>query len=276
MDRKNITQNWFENLRDLICKEFELIEAEYALKNNLEPGKFTRKNWQYTQEGGGCMSIMKGRVFEKVGVNVSTVKGKFSPEFKGKVFGTDTDASFFATGISLVAHMHSPFVPAAHFNTRYLVTQKEWFGGGGDLTPLYIDEEEKACFHNSFKEACDKYNENYYPDFSKACDEYFYIKHRKEPRGVGGIFFDHLMNNFEEDFSFVQDVGKAFLKSYPNIIRNKMYKMWNQNQREELLIKRGRYVEFNLLYDRGTEFGLKTGGNPEAILMSMPPEVKWV
>lgn len=277
MYKKKITQEWFENLRDQICKEFEIIEQEYNLNPALSPGTFARKEWKYSQTGGGCMAIMKGRVFEKVGVNVSTIEGEFSEDFRHKVLGASNNPKFFATGISLVAHMRSPFVPAVHFNTRFLATENTWFGGGSDLTPLYADNEEKDSFHNILKKACDKYDPDYYPKFSKQCDEYFYIKHRKEPRGIGGIFFDHLNSgNFETDFEFVKDIGKSFLEIYPAIVRNKMDKEWSEKEREELLIKRGRYVEFNLIYDRGTEFGLKTGGNVEAILMSMPPEVKWV
>lgn len=275
MDKRKIASEWFENLRNQLCSSFELIEAEYAKEKGLEPGKFLRKTWDRDGGGGGTMSIMKGNVFEKVGVNISTVHGEFSEEFRKQIPGADNDPRFFATGVSLVAHMCSPLVPAMHFNTRYIETTNGWFGGGGDLTPMYPDNYETEKFHNAFKQACDKHNEEYYPKFKKQCDEYFYLKHRNEPRGVGGIFYDYMKNDFTKDFAFTQDVGRAILAVYPDIVRKKMYKEWTEEQREFQLIKRGRYVEFNLLYDRGTTFGLSTGGNTEAILMSMPPEVKW-
>ena len=275
MDKRKIASEWFENLRDQLCSSFELIEGEYAEKKGLKPGKFLRKTWDREGGGGGTMSIMKGNVFEKVGVNISTVHGEFSEEFRKHIPGADNDPRFFATGVSLVAHMCSPLVPAMHFNTRYIETTNGWFGGGGDLTPMYPDNYETEKFHNAFKQACDKHNEEYYPKFKKQCDEYFYLKHRNEPRGVGGIFYDYMKNDFTKDFAFTQDVGRAILAVYPDIVRKKMYKEWTKEQREFQLIKRGRYVEFNLLYDRGTTFGLSTGGNTEAILMSMPPEVKW-
>lgn len=273
---KNIASNWFKELRDLICHEYENIEKEYALERNLEPGKFVRKTWSREGGGGGEMSIMKGNVFEKVGVNISTVHGEFSPEFAKEIPGAAENPNFFATGISLVSHMHSPLVPAAHFNTRYIETTKNWFGGGGDLTPMYIDDQETKEFHQAFKDTCDKHDENYYPRFKEQCDKYFFLKHRGEPRGVGGIFYDYLnTDNFENDFAFTQDVGRTFKDVYVDIIKKKMNLSWTKEQREHQLVKRGRYVEFNLLYDRGTKFGLMTGGNVEAILMSMPPEVKW-
>lgn len=272
---RKITSEWFENLRDNLCAAFEEIEAEYAKEKNLQPGKFKRKAWDREGGGGGVMSVMHGNIFEKVGVNISTVHGEFSEEFRKKIPGAEKDPKFFATGISMIAHLCSPLVPAMHFNTRYIETTKGWFGGGGDLTPMYEDEEETKIFHAAFKEACDKHNPEYYPKFKKDCDEYFYLKHREEPRGVGGIFYDYLSNGFKEDFAFTQDAGRAILKVYPKIVRKKMYLDWTKEQREYQLIKRGRYVEFNLLYDRGTTFGLATGGNTEAILVSMPPEVKW-
>ncbi len=223
------------------------------------------------------MSVMRGQVFEKVGVNISTVHGQFSEQFAKDIPGADIDPSFFATGVSLVAHMRSPLVPAVHMNTRFIVTSKSWFGGGADLTPMYENAEDTAAFHAEFKQACDKHDADYYPKFKKWCDEYFFIKHRNEARGVGGIFYDYLdTGNWDNDFAFTQDVGKAFLKIYPEIVRKHMYEKWTEAQRQHQLEKRGRYVEFNLLHDRGTKFGLMTGGNVEAILMSMPPEVKWV
>ena len=276
MSNRSITQSWFEHLRDDICNRFEQIEIEYAEKHNLIPSKFERKSWNRDEGGGGVMSVMRGNVFEKVGVNVSAVMGEFTPEMMQKTPGANKNPAFFATGVSLVSHMKSPLVPAAHFNTRYIETTKSWFGGGGDLTPMYPDDVETALFHEYFKKACDKHNPEYYPKFKKECDEYFYLPHRKEPRGVGGIFYDYLnTGNFDADFAFTKDVGLAFADAFTEIIRPKIYESWTQEQREYQLYKRGRYVEFNLLYDRGTKFGLMTGGNTEAILMSMPPEVKW-
>ena len=275
MDKRKVTSEWFKNLRNQLCEAFELIETEYAKEKGLTPGQFKRKSWDREGGGGGIMSIMNGNVFEKVGVNISTVQGEFSEEFRKQIPGAAGDPRFFATGVSLVAHMCSPLVPAMHFNTRYIETRDGWFGGGGDLTPMYSDDSETAEFHSAFKQACDKHDDTYYPKFKKQCDEYFYLKHRNESRGVGGIFYDYMKGDFSKDFAFTQDVGKAILGVYPEIVRKKMYKEWSKEQREFQLIKRGRYVEFNLLYDRGTTFGLSTGGNVEAILMSMPPEVKW-
>lgn len=267
-------ENWFRSLRDSICAEFEKIETEFDSDSTI---KFQRKNWNREGGGGGQMSTMKGKVFEKVGVNISTVFGSFSDEFSKKIPGTEENKEFFATGISLVAHMKSPLVPAAHFNTRFIVTGKKWFGGGGDLNPAIINDEDTEFFHHSFKDTCDKHDEEYYPKFKKWCDEYFFIKHRNEHRGVGGIFYDYLnTDNFDNDFGFTQDVGKCFLATFPALVRKHMLKKWTDEQKETQLIKRGRYAEFNLVYDRGTKFGLMTGGNTEAILMSLPPEAKWV
>jgi coproporphyrinogen III oxidase len=268
---------WFTNLRDQICTEFEHIEQELA--NNvlgLQSGKFQRKAWQRPGGGGGEMSIMKGRVFEKVGVNISKVYGEFLKEFRQKIPGTEHSPNFFACGISLVAHMQSPLVPAVHFNTRYITTEKSWFGGGADLTPVYENPEDTKLFHHNLQQMCDKHDPTYYPKFSNECDKYFFLPHRNEPRGVGGIFYDYLnTGNFEKDFAFTQDVGKVFLSTYATIVRKHMNDSWTEEQKESQLVKRGRYVEFNLLYDRGTAFGLMTGGNTEAILMSLPPVVKW-
>lgn len=275
-DQRQQSSAWFKELRNQICASYEQIEADYAKSRNLTPGKFERKTWERPGGGGGTMSVMRGNVFEKVGVNISTVEGEFTPEMQKAIPGAQDDPKFFATGISLVAHMCSPLVPATHFNTRFIETSKSWFGGGGDLTPMYEDDAETAMFHQAFKDACDVANPSYYAEFKKRCDDYFYLPHRKEPRGVGGIFYDYLNSgSFDADFKFTQDVGKAILEIYPQIVRRKMDLKWTDAQREHQLIKRGRYVEFNLLHDRGTKFGLMTDGNIEAILMSMPPEVKW-
>lgn len=271
--KKETAASWFRSLRDKICNEFENIEKEFSSNNS---GKFERRKWDREGGGGGEMSIMKGNVFEKVGVNISTVHGEFSEKFRKEIPGAEGDGKFWASGISLVSHMCSPLVPAVHMNTRFIVTSKSWFGGGADLTPMYVDEKDKSDFHDSFKNACDKFSPEYYPNFKKQCDEYFFLKHRNEPRGIGGIFYDYLnTNNWENDFDFTKEVGLAFLNIYPKIVRRHMFEKWTKEQRDHQLIKRGRYVEFNLLYDRGTKFGLMTNGNTEAILMSLPPEVKW-
>ena len=288
-DQKQVAADWFENLRDQICAAFEKLEDELTgTHSDLPPARFTRKPWNRdelpahggkkndgTLKGGGVISLMKGRVFEKVGVNISTVYGTFSSDFRKQVPGATEDGAFWASGISLVAHMRSPLVPAVHMNTRHIVTSKSWFGGGADLTPMFEDEADSADFHAAFKTACDSHDPEYHPRFKQWCDEYFFLPHRNEARGIGGIFYDYLENGWGQDFAFTQDVGKAFLKIYPEIVRRHMNKPWTPEQREHQLLRRGRYVEFNLLHDRGTQFGLKTGGNTEAILMSMPPEAKW-
>lgn len=266
---------WFRELRDNICAAFESIETDFGGDKPI--GKFVRKSWEREGGGGGEMSLMKGRVFEKVGVNISTVHGEFSPEFRKQIPGAEEDPRFWASGISLVAHMHSPLVPAVHMNTRFICTTKQWFGGGGDLNPMYEVAQDTKDFHAEFKQACDGYRVGAYEEYKKWCDEYFFIKHRGVARGVGGIFYDYVNSgDWEKDFLFTQNVGKAFLKIYPEIVRRHMFEKWTPEQREHQLIKRGLYAEFNLVYDRGTKFGLMTGGNTEAILMSLPPEAKWL
>jgi coproporphyrinogen III oxidase len=277
-DRCIRAETWFALLRDRICSAFEAIEGEYARDSTAEEtaGRFERTQWQRQGGGGGTISIMRGRVFEKVGVNISTVYGEFSPEFRNDVPGASEDPRFWASGISLVAHMRSPLVPAVHMNTRHIVTTTSWFGGGADITPIYPDAAVVEEFHAALARTCATYDSTSYSRFKAWCDEYFVIKHRGEPRGAGGIFFDYLdSGDWERDFAFLQSVGEAFLAVYPAIVRSRMRLGWTAEQRRHQLVRRGRYVEFNLLYDRGTIFGLKTGGNVEAILMSLPPEVAW-
>jgi len=276
-EKQNLTSQWFKNLRDKICAEFEKIEVEFNAEN---PGKFVRKNWNRPDKSGdggsGEMSLMKGNVFEKVGVNFSKVYGEFSEEFRKQIAGAAKTGKFWASGISLVAHMKSPLVPAVHINTRFICTEENWFGGGSDLNPMFEVAQDTADFHAAFKKVCDEADPNYYKKFKEWCDEYFFIKHRRVARGVGGIFYDNLNSgDFEKDFSFTRNVGLAFLEIFPKLVRRHMLEKWNDAEREEQLRKRGLYAEFNLVYDRGTKFGLMTGGNVEAILMSLPPLAKW-
>jgi coproporphyrinogen III oxidase len=276
--RKARAAAWFAALRDRICAAFEAIEDDYAGPDAavLAPGRFIRTPWQRPGGGGGAMALMHGRVFEKVGVNVSVVEGEFSAEFRGEIPGAADDPRFWAGGISLVAHMRSPLVPAVHMNTRHIVTSKGWFGGGSDLTPIYPDPAAAEAFHAALAAACAAYDPECYARFRKWCDDYFFLPHRNEPRGAGGIFFDYLdSGDWQRDFAFVQTVGEALLSVYPIIVHRRMNQPWTPEQRRHQLVRRGRYVEFNLLYDRGTRFGLRTGGNVEAILMSLPPEAAW-
>jgi coproporphyrinogen III oxidase len=283
-DRKVRSRAWFEDLRDRICAEFEKIEDEHTGPlAHLPPGRFIRKPWSRPDEDvregdGGVISALRGgRVFEKVGVMTSTrIDGTLSPEFAKTIPGAEADPRFWSSSISLVTHMQNPHVPAVHLNTRHFMAAQSWWGGGSDLTPMAPNDQDTRDFHAALKRACDAHGADYYARFKKWCDEYFYLPHRSEPRGVGGIFFDrHDTGDWEADFAFTRAVGLAFLEVYPQIIRRHMNKPWSEAEREHQLIRRGRYVEFNLLYDRGTQFGLKTGGNTEAILMSMPPEARW-
>lgn len=274
-EQQSAARTWFEALRDRICAEFEAIEAEAG-----SDARFAYTPWQRTDPdgspgGGGVQGLMKGKIFEKVGVNVSTVGGRFEGDFAKSIHGAADDPRFFATGISLVAHMANPHVPAVHMNTRFLRTTKQWFGGGADLNPPLPREEDTADFHARLRNACDAHDPDYYDRFKKWADDYFYIPHRQVHRGVGGIFYDHLEGDFDATFAFTRDVGDAFLDIFPRIVRRRMNEGWNEADKQAQLAWRGRYAEFNLVYDRGTLFGLKTGGNIDAILMSLPPVAVW-
>lgn len=278
--RKALATAWFKSLRDQICGAFEALEDALAPGQpfaDQPAGRFSYKPWERPEGGGGVIGLMKGRVFEKVGVNISTVHGNFSEAFRKEIPGADeSGGAFWASGISLVAHMQSPKVPAVHMNTRMIVTSKSWFGGGSDLNPMRPVEADTADFHAAFKAACDAHGAEKYPKYKEWCDEYFFIKHRGEARGVGGIFYDYLdSGDWQDDFAFTQDVGKAFLDIYPALVRRHMNESWTEQDRAHQLMRRGLYAEFNLVYDRGTRFGLMTGGNPEAVLMSLPPVATW-
>ena len=279
-DQQQTAQTWFKQLRDDICAEFEKIEAEAGSDARFDYIPWDRQNPDDSPGGGGVQGLMKGKIFEKVGVNISTVDSTFSEEFQAQINGAEEDPRFFATGISLVAHMANPHVPNVHMNTRFLCTTKRWFGGGADLNPAIPYEEDTEAFHARLRSACAPHNPEYYPRFKKWADDYFYIPHRKVHRGVGGIFYDHIELNKEADFdrhfAFTQDVGRAFLDVFPKLVRKRMDTEWSAEDKQRQLEWRGRYAEFNLVYDRGTTFGLKTGGNVDAILMSLPPEAKWV
>ncbi len=269
--KQKLTSNWFKSLQEMFCKTISDFE-----KNRISFKSTTWKRNLKKDEGGGEYRILKdGKIFDKVGVNFSKVYGKFPKKFQQNIPGAQKDPKFWASGISVVMHMKNPLIPAMHFNTRYICTTFDWFGGGIDVTPSKKDNKEKEQFHKTLRDMCNRHDKKYYKKYKKWCDEYFYLPHRKEPRGIGGIFFDYKKNNFEKNFKFVRDVGITFETIFQKIINKKIKKKWTSKDKENQYIKRGRYAEFNLLYDRGTKFGLQTGGNVEGILMSLPPHAKW-
>ena len=269
--KQKLASNWFKSLQEIFCRS--ILDFE---KNNVKFKSTTwRKNLKKDEGGGEYRILQNGKVFDKVGVNFSKVYGKFPKKFQKNIPGAQKDSRFWASGLSVVMHMKNPLIPAMHFNTRYICTSFDWFGGGIDVTPSKRDEKEKKEFHQTLQDMCKRHNNKYYTKYKKWCDEYFYLPHRKEPRGIGGIFFDYKKNNFEKDFKFVRDVGITFQIIFEKIIKKKFKKKWTLKDKEIQYIKRGRYAEFNLLYDRGTKFGLQTGGNIEGILMSLPPQAKW-
>jgi coproporphyrinogen III oxidase len=278
-DQQKIAKAWFEDLRNQICAEFQAIEREMGSDARFDYQAWPRPNPDGSDGGSGVRGLMKGKIFEKVGVNVSTVSGAFQEEFAKSIHGAEENPQFFATGISLVAHMANPHVPAVHMNTRFLTTSKKWFGGGADLNPALPYDEDTADFHAAMGRACDAHSPEYHEKFKAWADEYFFIPHRNVARGVGGIFYDHMdvvtEQDFDQNFAFTQDVGRAFLDIFPKIVRRRMHMPFSAEEKHQQLVWRGRYAEFNLVYDRGTTFGLKTGGNVDAILMSLPPEVIW-
>lgn len=272
-DKKKFVDKWFSYMQIQICSQFENLENKISKK----PKRFKSRVWNKSKkkEGGGISCLLsEGKIFEKVGVNKSTVQGTFGKDHRSKIYGAERNGKYWASGISVVAHMQNPKIPAIHFNTRFIVTTKQWFGGGIDMTPCIKDKKEEKNFHQKLEEICKKNNKNYHY-YRKWCDNYFYLKHRKEPRGVGGIFFDYEKKNWEQNFKFVRDLGLSFIDMTSKIILNKLNSKWTIKDKEKQLIKRGRYVEFNLLYDRGTKFGLHSDGNVDSILMSMPPQAKW-
>ena len=275
--KKKLTSNWFKFLQMQILRQFQIIEKNYCKENNLKNRAFTKRSWkkEKIKEGGGTSFLLiNGSVFERVGVNHSTVSGKFKKSFRSNVLGAEKNGKYWASGISVVAHMKNPKMPALHFNTRFVATSKEWFGGGMDATPSYKDKKEEILIHKKLKNIC-LINKKNYNKYKKWCDNYFYLPHRKEPRGIGGIFFDYETKKWEENFKFVRDLGIGFIEIAKQIIQKKKNLKWNNKDKELQLYKRGRYIEFNLLYDRGTKFGLNSGGDTEAILMSLPPKAKW-
>lgn len=284
--RKRAASAWFQHLQQSLIAAFERLEDEAGpLYRDMAPGRFEKKPWKRGNDGddlgGGVMAMMRGRVFEKVGVHTSTVYGEFSEEFRHQIPGASEDPRFWASGVSLIAHTRNPHAPAAHMNSRLIVTTKSWFGGGGDLNPMMDrdrrdDHPDTIDFHAAMQAACDAHHPDWHAKYKKWCDEYFWLPHRNEPRGVGGVFYDrHDSGDWDKDFAFTQDVGRAFLNIYPKLVARRMNDPWSEEDRAEQLFRRGRYAEYNLLYDRGTTFGLKTGGNVEAILSSLPPLATW-